>query len=107
YFEPVDFPFKPDKGDYALFIGRLIQSKGVEIAVQVTRELGMPLILAGQGDPEALGIHDPHVVFVGSAGPEQRAVLMSEARLAFAPTCYVEPFGGVAVEAQFCGTPVL
>lgn len=107
YFDPDDFPFEPDKGDYALFIGRLIQSKGVEIAVQVTRELGMPLILAGQGDPETLGIRDPHVVFVGSASPEQRALLMSEARLAFAPTYYVEPFGGVAVEAQLCGTPVL
>ena len=111
YFDPEDFPLQEDKGDYALFIGRLIKRKGVDVAVQVTKELNIPLVIAGQGSlnnrAEGLDIKDSHVDFVGSVGPKQRAELMGKARVAFAPTYYIEPFGGVAVEAQLCGTPVL
>lgn len=111
YFDPLDFPFRNDKADYALYIGRLVKRKGVEVAVQTTRALGMPLVIAGQGSlqnpAEGLDIRDPHVEFVHSVGPQRRAELMGKARLVFAPTYYIEPFGGVAVEAQLCGTPVL
>ena len=79
--------------------------------MQVTKELGLPLVIAGQGklrnENEGLDIQDSHVEFVGSVGAESRAKLMGGARLVFAPTYYIEPFGGVAVEAQLCGTPVL
>ncbi|MCI0393440.1 MAG: glycosyltransferase, partial [Chloroflexi bacterium] len=106
-----DFPYQEEKADYALYIGRLVQRKGVDVAVQVTRELGIPLIIAGQGSltnpAEGLDIRDGHVEFAGAVGPEQRAALLGRARLVLAPTYYIEPFGGVAVEAQLCGTPVL
>jgi glycosyltransferase involved in cell wall biosynthesis len=111
YFDPADFPFQASKGDYALYLGRLVGRKGVDVAVQVTRALGLRLVIAGQGKlqnaAEGLDIRDHHVEFVGSVGPEARAALMGSARMLFAPTYYVEPFGGVAVEAQLCGTPVL
>jgi glycosyltransferase involved in cell wall biosynthesis len=111
YFDPDDFPFRQSKSDYALFIGRVAKRKGLELAVQVTRALGIGLVVAGQGSltnaAEGLDVRDPHVEFVGSVGPERRAELMGAARMVFAPTYYVEPFGGVAVEAQLCGTPVL
>jgi glycosyltransferase involved in cell wall biosynthesis len=111
YFDPADFPLETRKGDYALYVGRLVRRKGLDVAVQVTRALGLRLIVAGQGSlrnaAEGLEIDEPHVEFVGSVGPERRATLMSQARLVFAPTYYIEPFGGVAVEAQLCGTPVL
>jgi len=32
---------------------------------------------------------------------------MKNARAVFVPTIYLEAFGGVAVEAQLCGTPVI
>jgi glycosyltransferase involved in cell wall biosynthesis len=32
---------------------------------------------------------------------------MGDAKAVFVPTLYLEPFGGVNVEAQLCGTPVI
>jgi glycosyltransferase involved in cell wall biosynthesis len=111
YFDPADFPVVERKSDYALYLGRLIQRKGVEIAAQVTRAAGLRLIVAGQGRlvnaAEALDLQQTHVEFVGSVGPRDRAALLGDAQMLFAPTYYVEPFGGVAVEAQMCGTPVI
>jgi glycosyltransferase involved in cell wall biosynthesis len=111
YFAPGDFPYQETKEDYFLFIGRLIRRKGLDVAVQVTRELGARLIVAGQGSlvnsDEGLEIADPHVEHVGTVGPAQRAELLGKARAVFVPTYYIEPFGGVAVESQLCGTPVI
>jgi glycosyltransferase involved in cell wall biosynthesis len=36
-----------------------------------------------------------------------RGELMAGARALLAPTLGIEPFGGVAAEAQICGTPVI
>lgn len=111
YFDPDDFPYCEQKENYYLFIGRLTQRKGIDIAVQITREIGAELIVAGQGSlvnpREKLNITDAHVEHVGTVGAEARAQLMGKARAVFAPTYYIEPFGGVAVEAMMCGTPVI
>lgn len=111
YYDPADFPLGNQGGDYYLFIGRLTKRKGLDIAVQVTRELGARLVVAGQGQlvnpAEELAITDGHVTHVGTVGPEDRASLMGQAKAVFVPTYYIEPFGGVAVEAQMCGTPVI
>ncbi len=110
-FDPADFPYQETKGDYVLFIGRLIRRKGLDIAEQVTRALGLDLIVAGQGTlvnpDEGLDITGAHVRHVGSVGVDERARLMGGAKCVMAPTYYLEPFGGVAVEAQLCGTPVV
>lgn len=111
YYDPADFPFQAEKDDYYLYIGRLVRRKGLDVAAQVTREIGARLIVAGQGSlvnpVEKLNVTDTHIRHVGTVGPEERAMLMGRARAVFVPTYYIEPFGGVAVEAQMCGTPVL
>ena len=43
----------------------------------------------------------------GVVGPEERSELMGNARAVLVPSLYLEPFGGVNVEAQLCGTPVI
>ena len=117
YFEPADFEFNPNKEDYYLFVGRLIQRKGVEIAVEATRRLGAKLILAGQGVTSIEGnkitaedgqvYEGEHIEHVGHVGPRERSDLMSKAKAVFVPTTYLEPFGGVSIEAMLCGTPVI
>lgn len=104
YFDPDDFECGPsEKDDYYLFIGRLIDRKGYSIASDVCQRLGKKLIVAGQGEP--LPVDKPN--YVGVVGVKERSRLMKNAKAVFVPTLYIEPFGGVAVEAQMCGTPVI
>jgi glycosyltransferase involved in cell wall biosynthesis len=109
YFNLRDFPFVEEKDDYYLFIGRMIFQKGINIAIDATRALGAKLVLAGQPDPDDYDLSNlpPHCEYVGYADPALRASLMGNARAVFVPTLYLEAFGGVSVEAQLCGTPVI
>jgi len=108
YFDAKDFPFCEEKDDYYLFVGRLIPRKGVWTAVKATEAIGAKLVLAGQQSPELnIGKLPPHCEFVGYVEPEQRAKLMGHAKAVFVPTLYLEAFGGVAVEAQLCGSPAI
>ena len=101
YYNVADFPFSDKKDDYFLFIGRLIDRKGYQIAVEVCKRLGKRLVVAGQGTaPDG-------VDYRGVVGVKERGELMSKAQAVFVPTLYIEPFGGVSVEAMLCGTPVI
>lgn len=114
FFDPRDFDFKPkeERKDYFLYLGRLILRKGVDIAAQVCDEIGAKLIMAGQGklknEQERIDLtHHKCIEFVGVADVELRKKLMAEAKGLFMPTFYIEPFGGVNVEAQLSGCPVM
>lgn len=102
YFEPDLFPFRAEKDDYFLFVGRMTELKGPHVASQICDILGVPLILAGPGD-----LRVPYGEYVGEVGPERRGELMAGAKALIMPTLYLEPFGNVAVEAQASGTPVI
>lgn len=111
YFDPDDFDFCESKADWFLYLGRIVKRKGVELAVEMTRELGARLVIAGQGAPvneaEGLDLRADHVDFVGYADLAKRRHLLASAKALLCPTYYVEPFGGVAVEAMLSGTPVI
>ena len=102
YLEPEMFPFQPKKENYYLYVGRMIDRKGVDIASEVCQELGVKLIMAGPGNEIP-----SYGEYIGPIGPEERAKLMGGAIATFAPTKYIEPFGNVVIEAQACGTPTI
>ena len=103
-FEVNEFPIGDGLGDYLLFVGRLIERKGLEIVRLVAERTGLPLVVAGFGDESLI---PKGAEFVGVVEPAQRAALMGAARAVLMPTLYLEPFGAVAVEAQLCGTPAI
>jgi glycosyltransferase involved in cell wall biosynthesis len=112
YFDPADFPFQQDKQDYLLYFGRIISRKGVQVASDVAKATGNQLYIVGQGaldNPnEGLALSgEKHIVYQSAVGPERRAELLKNAKAVLMPTYYLEPFGGVNVEAQLCGTPVI
>jgi len=132
YFDVDDFPAGTGKGptwtgatggsaevlggDYLLFVGRIIRRKGLAVAMETAKRVGMKLIIAGQGATRqggALVAQDGVIYrggdwdYVGRIDAEQRAKLMGGARAILAPSYYTEPFGGVHVEAMLCGTPAI
>jgi len=109
YFDPDDFDYTPnDKEDYFLFLGRIVKRKGIHVAVDVMTRIGGHLKVAGQGQfnkmPSRCGEIIEHIGFVNV---EQRRQLLAKAKAVIMPTLYIEPFGGVAVEAMMSGTPVI
>lgn len=103
---PSPYPFKDaDKpaGDYFLFVARPNQDKGLSIAVDAARAVGLPLYAAGQGTPEQWAGTE----HLGVLSVKDRAFWMAGARAVFCPSLYVEPWCNVAVEAQLMGTPVI
>ncbi len=105
YFDLADFEFQEKKEDYFLYLGRVYDGKGVNIAIQATERAGVKLVIAGQkedGYPLP-----PHVEYVGYADVEKRKHLMKNAKASFLPSMYVEPFGGVQIENLLSGTPTI
>ena len=72
-----EFEYKEDKEDYFLYFGRVIEEKGIHLAIQATEKLGKKLIIAGPGDLRHLGYNKvpDHVEVFGVADAEQRKQL--------------------------------
>ncbi|MFW6181113.1 MAG: glycosyltransferase family 4 protein [Spirochaetota bacterium] len=108
------FTFRPDPGAYLLFFGRIHHEKGTRECIEVARQAGMKLVIAGivqdreYFDTQVRPYLDGRcVVYVGSAGPEQRDRLLGGAYALLHPINFEEPFGLSVVEAMACGTPVV
>ena len=109
YFDPNDFEYSDEKEDYFLFLGRVYEGKGIHIAIQLTKAIGVRLIVAGQQSLKMNG-YDPvpdHVTEIGYANRETRRRLMSKAKCGIVASMYVEPFGGVQMEMLMSGTPTI
>jgi hypothetical protein len=98
-FDPADYTVNADKDDYLLFMGRLTARKGLEVVAELAKH--HRVLTAGQGEPVAGAEH------LGVVRGAAKADLLAGARAVLVPTFYIEPFGGVAVEAMLSGTPVL
>lgn len=93
---------------YFAFVGRVYNGKGVNIAIQVSQILGVPLKIAGQLGDEYKDYKWPEgIEYVGYVNAEQRNALMKGAAAVFVPSQYLEPFGGVQIEALLSGTPTI
>lgn len=116
---PVDrYPFRSDKDDYLLFVGRSSRDKGPAAAIEVARRLGRPLIIAMKINerPEReywddvlrpLIASDQAIEVVPNPEHDRKADLMARAAAVVVPIRWPEPFGLVMPEANACGTPVV
>jgi glycosyltransferase involved in cell wall biosynthesis len=110
-YPPVDVSrFRPGPepaGDYLLAGGRLIPYKRVDLAVRACSQLGLKLIVYGDGrDRPALEqLAGPSVSFVGRVAWDELVRLFQGARAFIFPG--LDDFGIAPVEAQAAGRPVI
>jgi hypothetical protein len=110
YFDTEEWPLRPNPngtGEYVLFMGRLGDLKGLnEIVAMAAARPDLQFVLCGQGDA-APWLTQSNITYRPPVHGIARAELMHGARCLVMPSRFVEPFGGVAVEAMLTGTVAL
>ena len=106
-----------EPGKYLAFLGRLSPEKNPLDAIRIAREVGMPIVIAGQ--PQNAGertyfhekieplIDGDRVRWIGPVNHPQKNELLRHAAALIFPIQWDEPFGLVMIEAMACGTPVI
>ena len=100
-------------GDYVIYVGRLLEGKGVETLVRAWRRLShLKLKIVGDGalrpELEAMAVREG--LNVEFTGRQERAVVMhaiAKAKVLIIPSEWYEGFPMVIAESFACGTPVL
>lgn len=98
---------KNERSNYFLIVSRLVPYKKVDLAIKVFNDLGLPLLIIGQGSREK-GLRKSalkNIKFMGNVSDSQLVGYYKSARALIMPQR--EDFGIVGVEAQLLGTPVI
>lgn len=110
--------FKATDGprNYLAFLGRIEDIKGTYEAIMVSQKSGVPLVIAGNVEPEHQEYFDTKVKpfvdgnlirYIGPVNDVQKQKLLGGAKAFLMPIKWEEPFGIVMIEAMACGAPVL
>jgi glycosyltransferase involved in cell wall biosynthesis len=101
---------------YFAFIGRISPEKRVDRAIEVAKQLGVPLKIAAKVDPADAAyferdikplIDHPLIEFIGEIGESDKDAFLGGARALLFMIDWPEPFGLAMIEAMACGTPVV
>lgn len=113
--DTADIPFGPGDEGFLLFAGRMAPEKGPDLAIQIARQAGRKLLLAGgiydqaffdeKIKPELAA--DPNLDYLGQLDRKFLHELMGRAEGVLFPSRWEEPFGLVLAEGLAAGTPVI
>jgi glycosyltransferase involved in cell wall biosynthesis len=110
------FYAQPDEPPYLAFLARMSPEKGPHLAIEIAKQSGLPLKMAGKVDVVDVDYFEneikPHVdgkqiQYLGEANHNQKNELMGRAIATLCPITWKEPFGLVMVESMAAGTPVI
>jgi glycosyltransferase involved in cell wall biosynthesis len=114
-FLDLDPGVKECAGDYALFLGRMSQEKGVATMCESWEKLprSIPLVCVGDGplrpalEDRARNAGLTNVSFLGQKSKEDVLALLKGCRFLVLPSEWPEQFPLVIVEAFGCGVPII
>lgn len=111
-----EFHAQPENPPYLAFLGRMSPEKGAHLAIEIAKETGWHLKMAGKVDVVDVEYFEkeikPHIdgkqiEYLGEANHTQKNALMGGAVATLFPITWREPFGLVMVESMASGTPVI
>jgi glycosyltransferase involved in cell wall biosynthesis len=102
-----DFFSRP--GATVVFVGKLLENKGVHLLLEALEGLDAKAVVVGFGDyrAELERIAGPNVLFTGALEHRHIVNLLPLADVAVTPSIFPEAFGMVAAEAAAAGVPPL
>ena len=119
-------PVSAPTNDYVAYLGRIIEPKGVHLAIEAVKQYNsahpdapLTLKLAGKHyaghkkdaywatriEPEIDAKMVEYVGFIDTSAAKRE--FLGNAKALLVPSLFAEPFGLVSIEAMACGTPVI
>ena len=107
YYNTLEFQLSLKPSKIIGFFGRISETKGCHIISEIAKHFStIQFVLCGQGDPKPFLTSD-NIKYKEPIHGSERSNYLGSLTALITPSQYLEPFCGVNVEAQLCGTPVI
>jgi len=115
------FRFNHNPKNYLLFLGEMVERKGVREAILAAKKNKLKLVIAGRIPLETNQLKDysffqkyvkpelnrGYIKYAGEVASEKASELYGNAKATLFPIRWEEPFGLVMTESMSCGTPII